>query len=130
MLLALAGAALVLMGVPTALAQPSHATATTVTVTEAKPSEFKFTLSTKTFPHGTVTFKITNKSTTIAHDFKVCTAPTTKAADTCTGKGTLPLSPGVTATLKITFAKAGTYEYVCTLPGHATAGMKGLMKVT
>ena len=30
----------------------------------------------------------------------------------------------------VTFAKAGTYEYLCTIPGHAAGGMKGLLKVT
>ena len=33
---------------------------TTVTVTAGKPSEFGFVLSTKTFKHGPVTFKVTN----------------------------------------------------------------------
>jgi hypothetical protein len=55
-------------------------------VTAGKPSEFKFVLSTKTVPHGTVTFKYTNKGT-IPHDFSICTKPTTKAANTCASKG-------------------------------------------
>ena len=34
--------------------------ATTITVTEGKPTPFSFVLSTKTVKHGTVTFKVTN----------------------------------------------------------------------
>ena len=35
-----------------------------------------------------------------------------------------------TATLKYTFKTAGKYEYLCTVPGHAAGGMKGVLKVT
>ena len=30
----------------------------------------------------------------------------------------------------VTFTKPGNYPYLCTLPGHAAAGMKGVLKVT
>ena len=129
MLLALAGATAVLAAVPTALARPTGTATTTVTVTAGKPSEFRFTLLPKTFRHGAVTFKVTNKGA-LAHNFKWCAAPRTKAANTCTGKATTPTSPGKSATLKVTIAKAGTYEFLCTVPGHAAAGMKGLVKAT
>lgn len=126
MLLALA--ALVLVAVPTALAKPARTTAT-VTVTAGKPSEFGFRLSTKTTPHGSITFKVTNGGA-VPHDFKLCTKPTTTKADTCTGKVTKQIVPGSSATLTVAITKAGSYEYLCTVPGHATAGMKGLLKVT
>jgi uncharacterized cupredoxin-like copper-binding protein len=29
----------------------------------------------------------------------------------------------------VTFSKAGTYPYLCTVPGHAAAGMKGVLRV-
>ncbi len=126
--LLLVAALLVLVAVPVAQARPAHAAAT-VAVTEGKPTEFKFTLSVKSVPHGVVTFKVTNKGA-LGHDFKMCTTPSkTAAATTCTGKGTAVLTSG-TATLKVTFKKAGTYEYLCSVPGHAAAGMKGLLKVT
>jgi uncharacterized cupredoxin-like copper-binding protein len=92
--------------------------ATTVVVTAAKPSEFRFTLSRKSVPHGVVIFKVTNKSATLPHDFKI------------DGKKTKQLSPGQSQTLTVTFKKAGKYPYVCTLPGHAAAGMKGVLTVT
>ena len=40
------------------------------------------------------------------------------------------LSPKQSATLKVTFAKAGKYPYSCTVPGHAALGMKGTLTVT
>ena len=126
--LLLAAALLVLIAVPVAQARTAHADAT-VTVTPGKPSEFKFQLSAKSVPHGTVTFKVTN-SGGLPHDFKICTKATKTTADTCAGHGAALVSPGGAATLKVTFKKAGTYEYLCTVSGHAAAGMKGLLKVT
>jgi uncharacterized cupredoxin-like copper-binding protein len=32
--------------------------------------------------------------------------------------------------LTYTFKTKGTYEFFCTVPGHAAAGMKGDLKVT
>jgi uncharacterized cupredoxin-like copper-binding protein len=119
---------MILATVSVAQARPVRG-ATTVTVTAGKPSEFKFVLSTKTVPHGAVTFKYTNKGK-LPHDFSICTKPTTKPANACASKGTAAISPGSTATLRFTFAKAGAYEYICKVPGHAAAGMKGLIKVT
>ncbi len=94
-----------------ALASRSHATAK-VTVTA---TEFKFVLSPKTVAHGTVTFTIVNKGK-LAHDFKIA------------GKVTPQIQPGKTAKLTVTL-KAGKYPYLCTVPGHAAAGMKGTLVV-
>jgi uncharacterized cupredoxin-like copper-binding protein len=99
-----------------ALAKPSKAAAT-VSVTAGKPSEFKFTLSAKSVAHGTVTFKVTNGGA-LSHDF------------TINKKKTALIAKGKSATLTVTFAKAGSYPYQCTVPGHAAAGMKGVLKVT
>src|SRR6266581_4589275 len=119
---------LLLVAVPVAQARPARA-ATTVNVSVGKASEFRFVLSPKTFRHGTVTFKFTNNGA-LGHDFAICTKATTKAANTCASKGTAVVSAGGTATLKFTFLKAGTYEYLCKVAGHAAGGMKGLIKVT
>jgi uncharacterized cupredoxin-like copper-binding protein len=91
--------------------------ATTVTVTEGKPNIFSLVLSTKSVKHGTVTFKVVN-SGTLGHDF------------TINGKKTPTIAAGKSASLTVTFKKAGSYAYSCTLPGHAAAGMKGTLKVT
>jgi uncharacterized cupredoxin-like copper-binding protein len=90
--------------------------ATTVTVTAGKPSEFAFTLSKKAVAKGVVTFKVTNKGA-ITHDFKIA------------GKRTANLAGGKSGTLKVTFKKAGKYPFLCTLPSHAAAGMKGVLVV-
>ena len=90
-------------------------TATSVTVTAGKPSELKFTLSKTSVPAGAVTFKVTNKGTT-THDFKIA------------GKKSALLRPGKTAVLVVTLKK-GKAAYLCTLPGHAAAGMKGTITV-
>lgn len=37
--------------------------------------------------------------------------------------------PGQTTTLEFTPSAAGTFEYVCTIPGHKEAGMKGTINV-
>jgi uncharacterized cupredoxin-like copper-binding protein len=108
-------AALVL--VTGALGSPStQAATTTVAVTAGKPSEFRFTLSKTTVPTGTVVFRITNRGQ-VSHDLRIA------------GKTSAVLTTGKTATLTAVFAKAGKYAYLCTLPGHAAAGMKGVLTV-
>jgi uncharacterized cupredoxin-like copper-binding protein len=92
----------------------SSATATTVKVT-AKDS-FRFVLSRKSAPHGKVIFKVTNKGR-LRHDFKIAR------------KKTKLLKHNQTATLTVTLKK-GKYKYVCTVPGHAAAGMRGVFRAT
>jgi uncharacterized cupredoxin-like copper-binding protein len=99
-----------------ALGAPAKQAATTDAVTAGKPQELRFTLAKKTVSKGAVTFKVTNKGT-LSHDFKIA------------GKKTPLVAPGKSATLKITFKKAGKYPYLCTVPGHAAAGMKGTLTV-
>jgi uncharacterized cupredoxin-like copper-binding protein/cytochrome c2 len=100
----------------------------TITVTAGKPSEFRFKLSkTKITKPGLVVFKVRNGGK-IQHSFKVCSSPKGGTKNTCVGKATKVLAPGKTATLSITLKK-GTFEYLCTVPGHAAAGMKGLFGV-
>jgi len=105
------------------------ARATVVTVTAGKPSTFAFTLSTKSVKTGNVTFKVTNKGT-ITHTFKVCSSSKGGSANSCAGKVTPSIAPGKSASLTVGFTKAGTYEYLCTVPGHAAGGMKGDLKVS
>jgi plastocyanin len=96
------------------VAAAGHRSATSVAVTT---KEFRFVLSTKSVPKGTVTFNVVNKGK-IPHDFKI------------DGKKTALIPPGKKATLQVTFAKPGSYPYLCTVPGHAKLGMKGVLKVT
>ena len=39
------------------------------------------------------------------------------------------LQPGKSARLTVTFRKKGRFPYLCTVPGHAAAGMKGVFVV-
>lgn len=112
-----------------ASAHSGTAKATVVTVTAGKPTEFGFQLSTKSVKTGAVTFKVVNKGA-LVHTFKVCSSSKGGTANSCAGKVTPAIKAGKSATLKITFTKKGTYEYLCTEPGHAAGGMKGDLKVT
>ncbi len=93
----------------------SHA-ASKVSKVTVSASEFKFVFSKKSVPVGTVVFTVVNKGK-ISHDFKIG------------GKQTPVLNPGQSAKLTVKFAKKGRYAYLCTIQGHAAAGMKGLFAV-
>lgn len=123
----IAGLAALGLLLPTAVGAARNAT--TVNVTAGKPSEFGFILSKKVLPHGTVTFRMKNGGS-IPHDLKICASPKGGHANSCTGKVTKLISPGQSTTLTYTFKTKGTYEYLCTVPGHAAAGMKGDVRVT
>ena len=116
-----------------ALARPTAraaARATTVSVIAGKPSELAFKLSKSSMlPIGPVTFTVKNEGLSI-HSFKVCkVGVTTDARNACLGVATKLLKPGQSAILIVKFTKKGVYEYLCTVPGHAAAGMKGLLGV-
>ena len=99
---------------PKASHATAHSKATThVTVTA---TDSKFTLSRRSAPTGTVIFTVTNKGK-ISHDFKIA------------GKKTPLLSPGHSATLRVTFSKKGRYPYLSTVSGQASHGMKGVFSV-
>jgi uncharacterized cupredoxin-like copper-binding protein len=127
-----AAAALAVLAVLPATAATSGHTALvqSVTVTVTKAAEFKFKLSKVSLKKGVVSFKFTNGGN-LPHDLKVCSSNKgTLVANTCTGRSTPLVSPGASNTLRVTFLRSGTYEYLCTVPGHAAAGMKGLIKVS
>ena len=106
------------------------ANATIVSVIAGKPSELAFKLTNfSALPVGTITFKVKNQGVAF-HDFKLCVTPVTNAAHTtCVGKATAILKPGQTTTLTMKIRKKGLYEYLCSVPGHAAAGMKGLIGI-
>ena len=101
-------------------------------MTAGKPSELAFKLSkTSMVPAGTVTFKVTNLGVAF-HNFKVCTIPVPSAAgakNACFGKTTTVLKHGQSATLTVALPTTGKYEFLCTVTGHAAAGMKGLLGI-
>jgi uncharacterized cupredoxin-like copper-binding protein len=103
-------------GQPNAAAAPAPGqTATVAATVNVVATEFKFTLSRPTVPHGTIVFNVANKGK-IAHDFSI------------DGKTTPLIAPGKSATLSVTLS-SGSLPYVCTVPGHAAAGMKGSLTV-
>jgi uncharacterized cupredoxin-like copper-binding protein len=79
--------------------------------------EFSFKLTRKSAPHGKVTFKVTNKGS-LKHDFKIA------------GKATKMLGHNKSTSITVTLKKGKKYTYICTVPGHAAAGMKGTFKAT
>ena len=93
---------------------PARAAPTAISV---RGKEFSFRLSKTSIPKPkTVTFSFHNVGT-MAHDFAIG------------GKKTRLISPGKTARVTVTFHKKGRFPYLCTVPGHAQAGMKGMFTV-
>ena len=78
--------------------------------------DFSFVLSRSSVPVGTVRFTVVNRGD-LAHDFVIA------------GRKTPLLKPRQKATLDVTFARAGSYAYRCSVPGHAALGMKGVLAV-
>jgi uncharacterized cupredoxin-like copper-binding protein len=87
-----------------------------VTTDQVKMLDFKFVLSAKTVKRGKVVFKLKNAGAA-THNIKVA------------GKTSKLLNPGQISQLTVTFTKAGKYKYLCTIPGHAALGMKGVLTV-
>jgi uncharacterized cupredoxin-like copper-binding protein len=114
-----AGAAAIAM-----LALSAHASARTdvraaraSTTVQVAAKEFSFKLSTQSIPKpATVAFSVKNTGK-MEHDFKI------------NGKQTPLIRPGKTSQLVVTFKQKGSYHYLCTVPGHAAAGMKGVFTV-
>jgi uncharacterized cupredoxin-like copper-binding protein len=79
-------------------------------------TEFKFKLSKASVPHGNVVVTVVNNGK-VAHDFSI------------SGKTSPLVSPGKSTKFTVKL-EAGTFDYLCTVPGHAGAGMKGTLAVT
>ena len=81
-------------------------------------TEWKYEMPSAPLPVGRpVTIVLENKGQ-VEHDFQI------------EGLGVhIHAKPGETAKQTITPQKAGSYEYLCTLPGHKEAGMKGTLVV-
>jgi len=96
--------------------QPARATVLPTTI-HVSGGEFFFRLSAKSVATPRkVTFVFKNVGH-VLHDFKI------------KGRATPLIQPGKTARLIITFAAKGRFPYLCTVPGHAAAGMKGVFTV-
>jgi uncharacterized cupredoxin-like copper-binding protein len=91
------------------------ANAGTTTAVRVSASEFKFTLSRQAVPAGKIVFTVANTGK-ISHDFSIA------------GHTSALIAPGKTTTLTVQLGN-GSDPYLCTLPGHAQAGMKGTLTV-
>ena len=67
---------------------------------------------------GTMTFAVTNNGKT-DHNFSIQGAPATDM-----------LTPGESTTMTIPDLKAGEYNFICEVAGHASGGMSGTLTVT
>ena len=100
-----------------ASARGDRSTAATATTVQVKGGEFFFRLSAKSVARpGKVTFVFKNIGH-VLHDFSIH------------GRKTPLIQPGKTAKLVVSFTKKAKYGYLCTVPGHAQAGMKGTFTV-
>jgi nitrite reductase (NO-forming) len=113
------GAALV----GTSLATAGQTTATAKrTVVTVSMYDMGFKLNKSVVRPGTVVFRTVNDGA-VDHDFRI------KGLGTPSGLGTPMLGSGERSTLTVRFPKVGRFAFVCTVPGHAAAGMKGKLTV-
>ena len=80
-------------------------------------TEMKFRFAKLAARRGTIVFRLSNKGV-VRHDMRIA------------GKRSPRIAPGRTITWRVAIAKAGRYRVVCTLPGHAAAGMRATFRVT
>jgi uncharacterized cupredoxin-like copper-binding protein len=112
----LAVGAIVALALAVSASAGSSRSAQTPVRIAVRMSEFKFVLKPKIATKRAVVFAVKNNGT-VGHDFKVG------------GKKTPIVGAGKGATLRVAFKKAGRFPFLCTVPGHAAAGMKGVLIV-
>ena len=105
--------ALAAAGFAAAAWRGAESTTTTVRVTAY---DFRFTLSRRSVPPGRVRFTVVNRGV-FPHDFAIG------------GRKTRLLRHGQRAVLTLVLRRPTRLAYRCTVPGHAAAGMKGLLTV-
>ena len=110
-----AAASLAVAMVAAGPAASSHPSATPTTV-KVNMTDYAFALSKKRIVHGKAVFRVVNTGE-VVHDFKIA------------GKKTPIYVTGSSGVLRVVLKKPGLYTYVCTVPGHIAAGMKGTLKV-
>ncbi|MEW5987131.1 MAG: plastocyanin/azurin family copper-binding protein [Chloroflexota bacterium] len=94
---------------------------------------FKFTPASATVAAGAeVTVTLNNKGA-LAHSWTLLAAgvdPTTATdANAIGGATTGEVAAGTSKSITFTAPAAGTYTFVCTVPGHAAGGMVGTLTV-
>ena len=117
-----------MIAAPAAAPVPAQAAAPAAAVApEAKivATDLKFTPTAIQAKVGQPLKVVLENKGVIEHDL---TFPTVKA-DKPASALKIIAKPGQTATVDFTPTAAGTFEYICTIPGHKEAGMKGTVNV-
>jgi plastocyanin len=112
----LAAAPLALALVAAGPAASSHAPTAKPTTVKVVMTDYDFALSKQRLIHGKVVFRVVNTGE-VVHDFKIA------------GKKTPIFTTGQSGALSVAFKKPGKYTFICTVPGHVAAGMKGVLTV-
>ena len=99
----------------------SAATPAAAATITAGLEEWAIQLSATTLPSGDVQINVTNNGSN-THNMALKNATNTPT--------TPNLANGDTATLNFTSLAAGTYQFICTIPGHETLGMITTLTVT
>ena len=95
------------------------AAAPTATIVDINLTEFAMAPMMPTVPAGDVTIRLTNTGT-IVHNFTLSEG----------SKGTRDLQPGESETITLRNLQEGDeVPFICTIPGHASSGMKGMIMV-
>jgi iron uptake system component EfeO len=104
---------------PASASQQSAAANATGTTVNVVAQDFEFLLDNSRATAGTVTFVVTNEGS-MPHDFAI----------TVNGERhkTSMIQPGGSQSLSVEL-QAGSYEYICTVPGHDILGMRGMFTV-
>jgi plastocyanin len=92
----------------------------TIPISADPSGALKFDTTTLSAKAGSDTFAFTNDSP-IGHDFTIESSSGQEVAAT-------PIFTGGTKSVTATL-KPGTYKFLCTVPGHAEAGMEGTLTV-
>jgi plastocyanin len=99
---------------PAAIAgDPPRAGASATTI-RVSADEYSYRFSSKSAPAGRVTFRLSNRGR-LKHDLKIA------------GKKSKLIGRGGSTSLSVRLRK-GSYRYICTVRGHAAAGMKGTFR--
>lgn len=94
----------------------AHSPTAPPTTVKVVMTDYDFALSKQRIVHGKAVFRVVNVGE-VVHDFKIA------------GKKTPYFTKGQSGVLKIAIKKPGKYPFVCTVPGHIAAGMKGVLTV-
>lgn len=127
--MSVAGLLLMFTAVLTAGPAETAPKAQLVTIIAGPPTEFTFQPSQVTLQAGQpVTITLTNKGT-LDHDLVIEALGIKLPPMSKNPKDHPMLAPSKSVTLTFTPVKKGTFEFICTVPGHKEAGMKGVIVV-